>query len=325
MKRHEGNTISNVGHHHGHGHGHGGHGDHRHGLGRALWLSLLLTLLLGLIQVFSAVLFDSLALVADAIHNLSDVIAVGLAVGAAWLAGLPARGRRTFGFRRAEVLAAAVNSLLLIGLSVWVAREAVLRFSESPAVNGPGVALIGALAVVLNLIPVLLLLRAGARDNMNAQATMLHFAADVLSSVAAMIAGIVIAVTGWTQADAIAGLMVALLIVVSAARVLRSAVRVLLEEAPPGIDIEVIGGALAAVPGVVDVHDLHVWQIADDFPALMAHVVIDPGVDQHGMLHRLEEVVREVCGIRHTTIQIDIEHARGLTIQSRLSQPKEAP
>ncbi|MBJ7333811.1 MAG: cation transporter, partial [Thermoleophilia bacterium] len=134
-------------------------------MGRALWISLALTLLLGVIQVVSAISFDSLALVADAIHNLSDAVAVGLAVGAAWLAGLPATKTRTFGYRRAEILAATINALFLIALSVWVAWEAFARLADPRPVEGGGVALIGALAVVLNLVPVLLLLRAGARSN----------------------------------------------------------------------------------------------------------------------------------------------------------------
>jgi cobalt-zinc-cadmium efflux system protein len=310
-----------MGHHHGH-HGH----DHGHGaIGRALWASMALTLLLGAIQVGSALWFDSLALAADAVHNLSDVVAVGLAVGAAWLAGLPARGRRTYGYRRAEVLAATVNSLLLIGLTAWIAWAGVQRLVDPPMVDGAGVAVVGAIAVVLNAIPVVLLVRAGSSRNMNAQAAMLHFAADVLSSLAAMAAGVVIAVTGWERADAVASLLVALLIGIGAVRVLRSAVRVLLEEAPAGVDIADLGRALASEPGVRDVHDLHVWQISDGFPALTAHVVVEAGVDQHAMLHRLEAVVREQCGIEHTTIQIDLDHARGLVIRPRLEQPTEAP
>ena len=294
-------------------------------MGRALWISLALTLLLGAIQIVSAISFDSLALVADAIHNLSDAVAVGLAVGAAWLAGLPATKTRTFGYRRAEILAATINALFLIALSVWVAWEAFARLADPQPVVGGGVALVGAFAVVLNLIPVLLLLRAGARSNLNAHATMLHFAADVLSSVAAMIAGLVIMVTGWVQADAIASLVVAVLIVVASARVLRSAVRILLEEAPPGIDPEEIARTVMALPEVCNVHDLHVWQISDGFPALAMHVVIEPGVDQHAMLDRIEHIVQVHFEIEHATIQIDLDHTRGLQLQRRLTQPRSAP
>ncbi len=312
-------TIDRVGHHH-HGHGHA-----HVGMGRALWISLLLTALLGAVQVGSAVAFDSLALVADAVHNLSDAVAVGLAVGAAWLAGLPATGTRTFGFRRAEVLAAVVNSVILVGLSLWIAWEAAQRFDDAPAVVGTGVAVVGAIGVVLNAVPVILLVRAGARSNLNANATMLHFAADVLSSVAAMIAGVIIALTGWVAADAIASLLVAGLIVIGAARVLRSAVRVLLEQAPEGMDPPTIGTRLAALPGVCNVHDLHVWQISDGFPMLATHVIVEPGVDQHAMLHRMEDVLRAEFGIEHVTIQIDVDHARGIRLQSRLEQPGGAP
>ena len=288
-------------------------------------ISLLLTLLLGVIQIGGAVAYDSLALVSDAVHNLSDAVAVLLAVGAAWLAGLPPRGARTFGYRRAEVLAAVVNAVFLIALSAWIGWEAVQRLVHPQPVAGGGVAVIGVIAIVLNLIPVLLLLRAGARSNLNANATMLHFASDVLSSFAAFVAGLVIAVTGWYQADPIASLLVVALIVVASARVLRDATRVLLEEAPPGVDPAALARAIAAVPGVCDVHDLHVWQISDGFPALSAHVVVDPGVDQHEALHAVQRALRSCCDIGHTTIQIDVDHARGLTIRSRLSQPQEAP
>ncbi|MGI9187555.1 MAG: cation diffusion facilitator family transporter, partial [Gaiellales bacterium] len=180
-----------MAHHHGHshgGHGHDHHG-HSHGMttGRALWISLVLTLLLGVIQIGGAVAFDSLALISDAVHNLSDAVAVLLAVGAAWLAGLPPRGARTFGYRRAEVLAAVVNAVLLIVLSAGLGYEAVTRLVHPQPVQGGGVAVISVIAIVLNLIPVLLLLRAGARGNLNANATMLHFASDVLSSFAAFV------------------------------------------------------------------------------------------------------------------------------------------
>ncbi len=320
-KSHGDDTIDGVAHHH--GHEQAGH-SHAPSLGRALWIALVLTLLLGAIQIAGAVAFDSLALIADAIHNLSDAGAVGLAVGAAWLAGLPARGMRTFGWKRAEVLAATVNALLLIALSVWIGWEGITRLLDPQPVQGAGVAVISAIAVVLNLVPVVLLLRAGARSNLNAHATMLHFAADVLSSVAAMIAGVVIVLTGWVQADAIASLIVASLIIVASFRIVRRAVRVLLEEAPAGIDPDEIGRTLLRLPEVCNVHDLHVWEIADGFPALSVHVVVEPGVDQHAMLHRIERIIRDQFQIEHSTIQIDVDHARGLIIQSRLSQPPSA-
>ena len=315
-----------MAHHHGHSHDGHDHG-HAHGmtLGRALWVSLALTLLLGVIQIGGAVAFDSLALISDAVHNLSDAVAVLLAVGAAWLAGLPPRGARTFGYRRAEVLAAVVNAVLLIVLSAGLGYEAITRLLNPQPVAGEGVAVISVIAIVLNLIPVLLLLRAGARKNLNANATMLHFASDVLSSFAAFVAGLVIILTGWNQADPIASLIVVALIVVASLRVLRDAVRVLLEEAPPGIDPATIGQRIANVPGVCDVHDLHIWQITDGFPALSAHVVIDPGVDAHHALHDVQKAIASCCDIEHTTIQIDVDHSRGLRIQSRLTQPQEAP
>ncbi len=319
-KTHQHDTILSVGH----DHSHSGHG-HSHGAGRALWVSLVLTVSLGGLQVGSAIAFDSLALAADAIHNLSDGVAVGLAFGAAWLARRPASGARTFGYKRAEVLAATVNAGFLIALSLWLAWESALRIADPPTVGGSGVAVVGAISVVLNLVPVILLLRAGARDNLNLNATMLHFAGDVLASAAAVVAGVVIAVSGWYEADGVAGVAVSALIIVASVRVLRHAIRVLLEVAPVGTDPTAIGRRLAALPGVRDVHDLHVWTIADGFPALATHVVVEAGVDQHAMLHTIEAVVRDEFGIDHATIQIDIDHANGLTIQPRLTPPRSAP
>jgi cobalt-zinc-cadmium efflux system protein len=302
-----------------------GHAGHHHDGGRgrrALGVALVLTLLLGAIQVGGAVWFDSVALIADAVHNLSDVLAIALALGAAWLAGLPARGARTFGLRRAEILAALVNAVFLIALSGWIAWAAVGRLLDPALVGGGGVAVIGLVAIVLNGIPVIVLLRSGGRDDVNLRATILHLAADVLSSVAAMTAGVVILLTGWVYADPIAALAVAALIVMGSIGVVRDTVRVLLEVAPSGIDCDAIGRAIAAEPGVVDVHDLHVWTITSGMEALSVHVVIEPHGDQHAMLHRLEDVIESHFGIEHTTIQIDLDHAHGLRIAPRLRSPE---
>jgi cobalt-zinc-cadmium efflux system protein len=304
--------------HHGHAHDHHGHGGRR-----ALGIALVLTLLLGAIQVGGSVLFGSVALIADAIHNLSDVAAIGLALGAAWLAGFPARGARTYGLRRAEILAALVNALFLIVLSGWIAWEAVGRLLDPSRVDGGGVALIGLIAIVLNGIPVIILLRSGGRDNVNLRATVLHLGADVLSSFAALAAGIVILLTGWERADPIAALAVAALIVLGSVGIVRDTVRVLLEVAPSGVDCDEIGQSLAAVPGVRDVHDLHVWTITSGMESLSVHVVVDPEVDQHAMLHRLEDLLRDHFAIDHLTIQIDLDHTRGLAIAPRLSAPEQ--
>lgn len=303
--------------HHGHAHDH--HGSRGR---RALGIALVLTLLLGVIQVGGAVVFDSVALIADAVHNLSDVAAIGLALAAAWLAGFPARGARTYGLRRAEILAALVNGLLLILLSAWIAWEAIGRLLDPALVGGGGVALIGLVAIILNGIPVIVLLRSGGRDNVNLRATILHLGADVLSSFAAMIAGIVILLTGWERADPIAALAVAGLIVVGSAGVVRDTVRILLEVAPSGIDCEEIGRTIAAQPGVRDVHDLHVWTITSGMEALSVHVVVERDADQHAMLHHLEDLLRSRYGLDHLTIQIDLDHTRGLTISPRLTAPE---
>lgn len=250
----------------------------------------------------------SLALLADAAHMLSDGLALGLALGAAWLAQRPATPERSFGWHRAEVLAALVNALVLVGLGGWIVWEAVGRLSDPPDVTGGWVLAAGAAGLAVNLVVVRVLHRAGT--GLNVRAARLHVLADLASSVGVVAAGLVVVATGWGHADPLAGLAIGVLVVASTARVLRESVGVLLEGAPAGMDAREVSSAISATAGVVGVHDLHLWTITSGFPALSAHVLVAPGADCHAIRRELERSLRERFALTHTTLQV--EHAPGL-------------
>lgn len=315
-------TWMEAGHVH-HGHAHGAHGHHGHShvdrdaSRRALGLSLAFTVALGAVQVVGGVALGSLALLADAAHNVSDGAAIGLALAAAWLAGLPARGARTFGWKRAEVLAALVNALALIVVGALILWEAVQRIDDPPDVEGLGVIVLGAVGLVANGVPVWLMATRADRDNLNVRAALAHAAVDLAGSAAVVLAGVVILTTGFREADPILAAAVGVLVLGSAWGVLREALGILLESAPAGVDPERLGTTLAAVPGVVNVHDLHVWTITSGFPAVSAHVVVAPAADRDDVLHALQRVAADAYGIRHVTFQVDRDHAELLQIHHR--------
>ena len=198
-----GDTFGVV-HSHSHAHPHPQPGD-RSGTARALSIALGLTVAYGLVQIVTGVWFNSLALLADAVHNVSDGAAIALALGAAWAAGLPARGARTFGWRRAEILAALVNGLALVVISIGILFEAYRRYGDPPDVSGGGVLVVGLIGVVANGIPVLVMLRASTGDDLNLRGALIHAATDVLGSAGAAAAGLIVLLTGWQSADALIG------------------------------------------------------------------------------------------------------------------------
>ena len=303
-----------LGHGHDHGSGHSHGGGHGHA---AMGWALAFTVAFGVAQVIAGYVFDSLALVADAVHNVSDGAAIGLALGAAWLAGLPARGARTFGWKRAEVLAGLVNAIALVVVGIWVLWQAWQRLDHPPEVVGVGVLVFGALGVVANGIPVVLLWRGADRRNINVRAAILHAFADVLGSAAALVAGLVITLTGWNRVDPLLAAIIGVVIIASAWGVLREAVVVLLEAAPPGVDPDELARALAEVPGVRSVHDVHVWAITSGFPVLAAHAVVAPGTDHDRIRAALTEVAQGSFGIDHVTLQLETDRASGLVIHRR--------
>jgi cobalt-zinc-cadmium efflux system protein len=247
-------------------------------------------------------LFDSVALLADAGHVLSDIGAIALGMAAAWAASRPARGRRTFGFGRAEIFAALANGVALVAVAVWVFVEAIGRLSNPPDVDGLGVAAVGAFGLLGNGVATLVLAR-GNREDVNLEGVLRHSAADALGSVGALVAGLVIVADGPREADAVAALLIGVLIVLGSWRLIRDPLDVLLESAPRGIDVDEVGEAMCRVDGVHEVHDLHIWAVTSGFPALAAHLQVDPGRDTDETRASVEAVLRERFDITHTTLQ----------------------
>ena len=273
-----------------------------------------LVLIAGLMgaEVATGIVANSLALLADAGHMLSDAAALGFALFAAAMAARPARGRWTFGFRRLEILAAQANGLMLGLVGVWIVYLAIRRLVTPPDVSG-GIVLVVALAgVAVNLSATLVLSRA-SRESLNVRAAFMHVATDLAAFVGTAIAGGIVLATGWDRADPLASLLVALLMFWAAYGLLRETTGIFLELAPREIDPAAVGRAIVSVPQVVEAHDLHVWTVTSGFPAVSAHVLVDPGSDCHALRREIEAVLRERFDLEHTTLQVD--HAQPSVVQ----------
>jgi cobalt-zinc-cadmium efflux system protein len=272
-------------------------------------------------EVALGIVAGSLALLSDAAHMLVDAGALGIGIWAAKLAGRPPGGRMTFGFKRAEILSAQVNGVTLLLLGLAIVAEAARRLVSPPHVHGGLVVATAAAGAVVNVVALGQVARAN-RESLNVEGSYQHLLTDLYAFAATFVAGLVVWITGFERADPIASLFVAASMLAAAWPLLRRSGGILLEAAPEGLDPAAIGAALRENPCVVDVHDLHVWEITSGFPALAAHVLVRPGDDCHGVRRQLEEVLRERFAITHTTLQVD--HARNelLEIHSlRSSRP----
>jgi cobalt-zinc-cadmium efflux system protein len=269
-------------------------------------LALAVNLALVVAGVVGAVLFHSLALIADAGHVLSDVGAIGLALFAAAMAARPAKGRRTFGFYRTEILAALANGILLVAVAVLVFVEAAMRLSQPSDVRGLGVLVIGAVGLAGNAAATVAL-AGGNREDLNLEAVLRHSAADALGSLAVLVSGALVLITGWDRVDPITGLLLGVLILLGSWRLISEPIDVLMEAAPAGVDVQEVGHAMASVEGVREVHDLHVWTVTSGFPALAAHVRTDPARDAEEVRGDLERLLAVRFGIEHTTLQMMAE------------------
>jgi cobalt-zinc-cadmium efflux system protein len=301
---------------HAHGHEHRLEGDRRLLAGA---LALIAGLMLG--EVAAGVLAGSVALLADAGHLVSDVLALGFAVVAATLAARPARGRWTYGFRRLEILAAQTNGLMLGLVGLWIVYGAIRRLVSPNDVRG-GIVLAVALAgIAVNLAATGLLSRA-SRESLNVRGAFLHVATDLLAFAGTAVAGLVILLTGWDRVDPIAALIVAALMFWAAFGLIRDSTRIFLETSPGDIDPGEVARTILGAPGVREVHDLHVWTLTSGFPVLSAHVLVAPGADCHGVRRDLEAVLAERFGLDHSTLQV--EHAPG-TVQLGPSFRRRSP
>jgi cobalt-zinc-cadmium efflux system protein len=267
---------------------------------QALCVNVALTAL----ELAGGLITGSLALLADAGHVLTDVGSIALALGAATLATRSGSVRRTFGYRRSEVLAALLNGLVLVAIAISVVVAAIVRLSDPPAVKGGGVLALGLVALAGNALVTYLLAR-GDRKDLNLEAVVRHSAADALGALAVVISGAVILAGGSRAIDPVAGIAIAVLIGLSSVKLVRDPLDVLMEAAPAGVDVESLGRAICGVDAVTEVHELHVWTVTPGFETLAAHVVVAQGRDRDLARRQVEYELREQFGIEHTTLQME--------------------
>ncbi len=294
-------------------HAHAGHSHAHTDDSRRLTIALVLLLAFMAAEVVVGILASSLALLADAAHMLTDAGAIALALFAARLARRPPEGGFTFGYRRAEILSAQLNGATLVGLGALIAIEGIRRLVEPPEVEGAAVLIVAVVGIGVNLLATLVLSGANRRS-LNVEGAFQHVLNDLFAFIATAIAGAIILLTDFGRADGIAALLVAALMLYSGVGLLRESGRVLLEAAPRDLDPDEIGNALAAEHHVVEVHDLHVWEVTSGFPALSAHVTVRSGCDTQAHRRQLAELLRDRFGITHSTLQVETRHEGPLTI-----------
>jgi cobalt-zinc-cadmium efflux system protein len=295
--------------HHGHTHGSTADADRAR-----LWITLAVILGFMAVEVVAGIVANSLALLSDAGHMLTDAAAIGLALVALRLSKRPPGGAMTFGLKRVEILSAQINGVGLLILAALIAVEGIRRLLDPPAVEG-GLVLVVALAGIGVSLAATLILAGANRRSLNIEGSYQHILADLWAFIGTAVAGAVILLTGFDRADSIASLVVAALMLRSAYGLLRESGRVFLEAAPKGVDPERIGGRMAEQPGVVEVHDLHVWEVTSEFPALAAHVIVERDADCHRSRLELAELLESEFGIHHTTLQVEHEPERLLQIE----------
>ncbi len=299
--------------HAGHSHGYGAHAlaARREDSRRRLWIALAINGALLVAEAVGGLITGSLAVLADAGHLLSDVGSIALALFAARLASLPAAGQRTFGYQRSEVLAALVNGLAA-GRGQRRDRDRRDRPLLRPAGDRRrGVLALGVFGLAGNLAATLVLAR-GQRQDINLEGALRHSAADALGSIGVAVAGACVLLGGSAVVDPVVGLLIAVLVLASSWRLIKEPLDVLMESAPADLDVERVGAAICAEPGVRSVHDLHIWTLTAGFGAIAAHVVVAPGTDRDLVRRRLELALGEGFGIEHTTLQMEEEAEGGL-------------
>ncbi|MFD8593446.1 cation diffusion facilitator family transporter [Kitasatospora sp. NPDC059646] len=308
---HEAQHRDGRGHGDAHGHGPGGHGHagHSHAVAadadrKWLWSALLLLVVFMAGEVVVGFAARSLALISDAAHMLTDAASIALALVAMRLAARPARGGYTYGLKRAEILSAQANGVTLLVLSAWLGYEAVARLISPPAVTGSLVLVTALVGVVVNIAATWCMSKAN-RSSLNVEGAFQHVLTDLYAFVATAVAGAVVLFTGFVRADAIASLVVVALMLRAGIGLVRDSARIFLEAAPAGIDPDRVADRLVATPGVEEIHDLHIWEITSNQPALSAHILVTPGGDCHAVQRALQRQLREEYRITHATLQVD--------------------
>ncbi|XJZ26910.1 cation diffusion facilitator family transporter [Bacillota bacterium Lsc_1132] len=293
-----------MGHHHGHSHGHN-HSHSHTGNKKALLISFVLIASFMVVEIIGGLFTNSLALLSDAGHMLSDAASLGLSYFALRLGERKVSHDKTYGYKRFEIIAAALNGLTLIVVSVYIFYEAFQRFFTQPEVQSTGMLLISVIGLLVNIIAAWILMRGDKEENLNIKSAFLHVLGDLLGSVGAIAAALLILFFGWTIADPIASVIVGVLIIISGWRVIKESFQVLMEGVPEQIDLQQIKSALCKVPMVKEVHDLHVWTITSGYPVLTCHLTIANNAMHDEILKQSQQILHDQFAIEHSTIQVE--------------------
>ena len=291
---------------HNHSHSHSHSHSHAHNANKkALTLSFILIAGFMFIEFIGGILTNSLALLSDAGHMLSDAVALGLSLAALIFGQKAATPQKTYGYKRFEILAALLNGIALVLLSAYILYEAIHRLSSPPQVIGKGMMIISVIGLIINIIVAIILSRGDSKENLNVKSAFMHVLGDLLGSVGAITAAILILLFGWNIADPIASMIVSVLVLYSGWHILKDAVNILMESKPTNVDTDEVIAALKSVDGVVDIHDLHIWMITQEFPSLTVHLLVEKDVDRDVILEKSIGILIEKTGIRHITIQTE--------------------
>lgn len=292
--------------HHDHNHDHHHHGSNNK---KSLTIALVITTGFLISEIVGGILTNSLALLSDAAHMLSDVVALALSLFAMWIASMPSTLRRTFGYYRAEVLAALINGITLVVVSLYIFYEAYQRFQHPPEVQSGLMLIIAVFGLIANLVSAWVLSRGGDHEhNLNMRGALLHVIGDALGSVGAIAAGVTMMYTGWYYADPLVSVIIGALVLFSSWRLLKETIHVLLEGTPRHIQLGEVKAAMCSIVGVKQVHDLHIWTVSSDFISMSGHVVIDDEKQGPALLKELELLLTNKFDLKHTTIQLETEN-----------------
>lgn len=294
-----------MGHHHSHSHDHGG-GHHHHTSNKKalLWAFVLIASFM-FVEVAGGIITNSLALLSDAGHMLSDAAALGLSYFAIKLGERKSTPGKTFGYKRFEIIAAALNGLALIAISIYIFIEAFQRFRNPPEVQSLGMLTISVIGLIVNIAAAFILMKGDKDENLNVRSAFLHVLGDMLGSVGAIAAALLIYFFDWGVADPIASIAVAVLIIISGWRVTKDSFHILMEGAPEQIDAAQVRAALSRIPYVNDVHDLHIWSVTSGMPMLSCHIAISGDGVHDTVLHEAQTLLHDKFGIDHSTIQVE--------------------
>ncbi|KZS48687.1 zinc transporter ZitB [Paenibacillus glucanolyticus] len=293
-------------HNHQHGHDHSHHDHARSGNKKGLRIALIITVGIMILEFVGGLLTNSLALLSDSGHMLSDASALLLSLVALWFATKPSSPNKTYGFYRFEILAALLNGVALFVIAGFIVWEAIQRFNDPPTVASGSMMLIAVIGLLANLLSAWFLMRTGdVKNNVNLRSAYLHVIGDALGSVGAIVAGIVMIAFGWYIADPIISILVSILILKSAWRIIQNTVHILMEGVPASVHPEAVTKSLLSITGVTGIHDLHIWTITSNFDSLSCHVVIADDIDSFDVLQQAIDLLDTQFHIEHATIQIE--------------------